>query len=54
METMPDPKPEPWVEPSDAHLTPLENEDDARWLDPSDPRRKEIEKKRGKSFDEEA
>lgn len=46
----PTPKPEPPVEPSDPHVVPLENEDDAKFLHPDDPRRKEVERKRGKKF----
>lgn len=37
-------------EPSDPHMMPLDDEDDARYLDPSDPRRREVEAKRGRPF----
>jgi hypothetical protein len=40
-------------ERSDPHLGPLDNDDDARYLDPVDPRRIEIERRRGRSFREE-
>lgn len=46
------PTPEPSREPFDPHLGPLDNEDDARFLDPADPRRMEIERKRGRPFSE--
>lgn len=49
--TPPEPKPEPSEEPADSHLAPLESEDDARFLDPSDPRRIKVEEKLGKKFD---
>lgn len=39
-----EPRPEPAVEPSDPHISPLDDIEDVKWLDPSDPRRKEIEK----------
>lgn len=38
-------------EPSDPHMGPLDNDEDARYLDPSDPRRLEVERKRGRAFD---
>lgn len=37
-------------EVSDPHMMPLDDEDDARYLDPSDPRRREVERKRGRPF----
>jgi hypothetical protein len=44
--------PEPDVEPSDPHQGPLDNDDDARWLDPADPRRLDVERRRGRRFDD--
>jgi hypothetical protein len=44
------PNPEPAREPFDAHMMPLDDEDDAQFLDPKDPRRIEIENKRGHGF----
>jgi hypothetical protein len=44
--------PEPAREPFDPHLGPLDDDDDARYLDPVDPRRLEIERRRGHSFDD--
>ena len=42
------PRPEPGEEPVDRHDTiPLDNDDDVRWLRPDDPRRLEIELRRG-------
>ena len=46
------PRPEPAREPFDPHLPPLDNEDDARYLDPMDARRREVEFKRGERFDD--
>jgi hypothetical protein len=46
----PTPTPEPAREPFDPHLGPLDDEADAKWLDPVDPRRREIERKRGRPF----
>jgi hypothetical protein len=40
------------AERSDPHTPPLDNDDDAQYLDPIDPRRRAIEAKRGKPFDE--
>jgi hypothetical protein len=37
-------------EPSDPHTGPLDDDEDARYLDPVDPRRREVEKRRGKPF----
>jgi hypothetical protein len=45
-----DPYPEPSDEPSDPHTPPLDDDDDARWLDPVDPRRLRVERDRGRSF----
>jgi hypothetical protein len=45
--------PEPDTEPSDPHDQPLENDDDARHLDPVDPRRIEVERRRGRPFTDE-
>jgi len=47
------PNREPAREPFDPHMGPLDDEDDARYLDPSDPRRLDIERKRGRPFGEE-
>jgi hypothetical protein len=44
------PTPEPSREPFDPHMMPLDNEDDARYLEATDPRRIEIERKRGSHF----
>jgi hypothetical protein len=41
-------------EPVDPHAMPFDNEDDARFLDPADPRRIEVERRRGQPFDQEA
>lgn len=38
-----EPKPEPAKEPADPHTPPLDDIEDAKWLDPDDPRRKAIE-----------
>lgn len=50
-------KPEPAAEPdhevADPHRGPLDNDDDARFLDPVDPRRLAIERERGRPFDQE-
>jgi hypothetical protein len=46
----PDPNPEPFQEPSDPHMAPLEDDEDARYLDPVDPRRIEVERRRGRPF----
>jgi hypothetical protein len=45
-----EPTPEPDEEPTDQHDGPLDNEDDARYLDPVDPRRREAEQRRGRPF----
>lgn len=47
------PRPEPAREPFDPHMGPLDNEDDARYLDPTDPRRLAIERDRGRPFRDE-
>ena len=44
--------PEPDTEPHDPHVGPLDNDDDARYLDPIDPRRRDAEQRRGRSFDD--
>jgi hypothetical protein len=50
------PTPEPDEEPADAHQGPLDDQEDARYLDPVDPRRRHAEQLRGRPFadDEEA
>lgn len=53
MSTERPPNPEPAREPFDPHLPPLDDEDDARYLDPVDERRRAVEHRRGRSFDEE-
>lgn len=45
-----DPRAEPDEEVSDPHTGPLDNEDDARYLDPSDSRRRQVEADRGRPF----
>jgi hypothetical protein len=46
-----EPRPEPGpLAPFDAHVGPLDDPDDARYLDPSDPRRRAIEQQRGRPF----
>jgi hypothetical protein len=47
------PNPEPAREPFDPHQGPLDNEDDAQYLKPEDPRRVEVERRRGRRFGEE-
>lgn len=47
------PNPEPAREPFDAHQGPLDDDDDARYLLPDDPRRVEVERRRGRRFGEE-
>jgi hypothetical protein len=46
------PRPEPEPEPADPHTPPLEDDDDARHLRPNDPRRIEVEARRGRRFSE--
>lgn len=46
----PDPNPEPAREPFDPHMAPLDDDDDARHLDPADPRRIAVERERGAPF----
>lgn len=36
--------------PSDPHTMPLDDDDDARYLERTDPRRLEVEAKRGRRF----
>lgn len=45
-----DPNPEPVPEPSDPHEGPLDDDEDARFLRRDDPRRLEIERRRGRPF----
>lgn len=45
-----EPAPEPAQEVSDPHTGPLDDDDDARYLDPNDPRRREVEARRGRRF----
>lgn len=47
------PNPEPAREPFDPHLPPLDDDEDARHLDPTDPRRLDVERRRGRPFREE-
>jgi hypothetical protein len=47
------PAPDPGYEPYDPHLGPLDDDDDARYLDPVDPRRLEVERRGGRRFDDE-
>lgn len=47
-----EPAPEPDREVSDPHTGPLDDDDDARYLDPVDPRRREVEARRGRRFGE--
>lgn len=47
------PNPEPEREPYDAHDGPLDDDDDARFLDRADARRRAVEQRRGRSFDDE-
>jgi len=47
---MAEPRPEPAREPFDAHLPPLDEPEDARYLDPVDPRRLDAERRRGRPF----
>jgi hypothetical protein len=44
------PSPEPDHEVSDPHTPPLDNDDDARWLEENDPRRIRVESHRGRRF----
>ena len=44
------PYPEPAREPFDAHMGPLDDDSDARYLRASDPRRIEVERRRGPAF----
>ena len=47
-----EPTPEPALEVSDPHTGPLDDDDDARYLDPSDNRRRAVEQVRGRRFGE--
>jgi hypothetical protein len=49
-----EPAPEPAEEVSDPHTGPLDDDDDARYLSPDDPRRQRVEARRGRPFDQEA
>ena len=42
--------PEPPEEPSDPHNGPLDDDEDARFLEENDPRRIEVEARRGRRF----
>lgn len=46
----PTPAPEPAEDPADAHVMPLDRDEDAINLDPADPRRIEVEQRRGPGF----
>jgi hypothetical protein len=52
LQIAPDPTPEPGSEPADLHEGPLDDDDDARYLDPVDPRRRDAEQRRGRRFDD--
>jgi hypothetical protein len=52
IETDPAPNPEPFADPADSHTGPLDDDDDARYLDPTDPRRLDVERRRGRPFTE--
>jgi hypothetical protein len=47
-----EPNPEPAREPFDPHMIPLEDDDDAKYLQDDDPRRIEVERRRGRAFTE--
>ena len=47
-----EPVPEPSREPFDPHMGPLDDEEDGRFLDPVDPRRRAAEAARGRPFGE--
>jgi hypothetical protein len=47
-----EPGPEPDHERSDPHQPPLDDDEDARYLDPADPRRLDVERRRGRPFRE--
>jgi hypothetical protein len=48
------PAAEPVPEPHDPHTGPLDNDDDARYLKENDPRRIEVEAKRGRRLEDDA
>jgi hypothetical protein len=48
-----EPNPEPDSEPFDSHSGPLDDPEDARFLDPADPRRLKVERDRGEPFPDE-
>jgi hypothetical protein len=45
-----EPNPEPDSEPFDSHSGPLDDPEDARFLDPADARRLAVERERGEPF----
>lgn len=51
--TAPSGRPEPDTEPYDRHDGPLDDPEDARYLHPDDPRRVEVERRRGRRFRDE-
>jgi len=44
----PEPGMEPDREPVDLHRGPLDDDDDIRWLDKDDPRRRRVEERRAR------
>lgn len=48
-----EPNPEPDSEPFDSHSGPLDDPEDARFLDPADARRLKVERDRGEPFSDE-
>jgi hypothetical protein len=48
-----EPNPEPDSEPFDSHSGPLDDPEDARFLDPADARRLKVERDRGEPFPDE-
>ena len=47
----PEPVPEPEREPVDRHRGPLDDDEDAQFLERDDPRRVEVERRRGRPFE---
>ena len=45
-----EPSAEPDADPTDTHTGPLDDDEDARHLRPEDPRRQEVEQRRGERF----
>ena len=45
----PEPATPPRLEMADDHRGPLDRDEDADWLEPDDPRRREVERRRGGS-----